>query len=298
MRTKLLLLSLTAALAVAMLFFASSKRSARRDAERDTESQRRLYARLMAEAGGIGHQLAAAESERVRVTAALDAVRRNPAGAAAGPTRPAKPAPPEVAALREGIEDGPKIESRLLAETRVRIAENYGPLVRQLHLTEAQSAQFVENLLKRYEDRMDFSLALGKLPPAAGDDAVANTGRQRIDEAFRAAQTALLGPVSYEKFDFYDRTGSLRRFVDDFAGKSTIAGAPIAGGQADALLAAMATSSPHFQRGQIAPMENIDWTAVLARAATELSEPQLAVFMNAAILYWNKDRLRELGLKK
>src|SRR5471032_46327 len=97
MRTKLLLLSLIAALAVAMLFVASSERSARRDAERDTESQRRLSARLMAEADRAEHQLAAVESERARVKATLDAARRK-----AGPTRPTKPAPPQVAALREG----------------------------------------------------------------------------------------------------------------------------------------------------------------------------------------------------
>ena len=168
----------------------------------------------------------------------------------------------------------------------------------QLHLTEAQYAALIHNLTKRYEQRLNLGFELEKLPQDDATGALFRKSRQQIDDVFQAAQTELLGQAGYARFEFYERSALLRNFVDAWAGNAAVAGTPITAVQADALIAAMAAASRQGPPGTQAQMQGIDWPVVLARAEQVLATPQLAAFRNAAIPYWNMDRLRELALQK
>jgi hypothetical protein len=298
-RAKILLFSSTAMLAVAALFFAWRERTVRSDAERDGDGHRQRQAQLAAEITLAGQQLAAAESEHGRMKAALEAARNKPANRPAAPVRTVVTTTPELATLRGAMRSNPQAQNLHLKEIRTRMEETNRPLIRELNLTEAQAAQLIEIRLKRYEQRLDVGYALEAVSPVASDNGVvARKMSEEIDDAFRVAQTTLLGEAGYAKLEYFDRTSELRRFVDEFAGRATVAGAAISGVQADALIAVMAKNSPHFQNGGAAQLANIDWSAVFAQASSELPEPQFVAFKNTVIPQWNMDRLRKLAAER
>lgn len=297
MRPKFVLFFLAGGLAVAALFFAFREHRARREAQAALEGHWQRQAEITAGIGVAQQRLATVEGEQRRVREALEAQRRKAAESTTRLVRTAAPLPPQIAAFRDAMFNDPKAQNIHLADVRSRLTESYRVLCDEFHLTEAQAKQLIENLVKRYTLQLDLGVAAENQASRPSDAAV-TVMRQQVDDEHRAAQRALLGEAGFQKFEAYARTIDVRRWVDEFAGRATLAGAPITGAQADAMIDAMAKASPLFQSGRAASMQAIDWGKVLDAMSTVLPESQFKVFKNSVIQGLNRDRLNKLARQK
>jgi hypothetical protein len=298
MHRKNISLVLVAAGALIGFGYALRHRVLRHETEAAAEKTEVRRAQLRSEIRQLEQRVSAAEAEQHRLEADLDA-SRNRTAVTPKPMPKPKSAPAPASALRDALLNDPRMQNLQLAAVQAKLVGTYQPLCDQLHLSDAQVAQFFANVRRRGEQEMDLS-AIIETQQLQGDDPVLTTMRRKMSDEFRAAQTALLGEAGFRQFESYERSTSAREFVNEVAGAAAILGHGITPSQADRLVEAMANASAAYRQGGMATrtIGDLDWERVLPEAAETLSAGQFAVFRNAVIQSWNMERIRQLARRK
>ncbi len=170
----------------------------------------------------------------------------------------------------------PEVQVRWFEQLRATNRRRYDGLFRQLGLSEAQREQFIRNFSEREERHSDLNAAAQALgiDPAA-PEIVKARGELYADHA--KAQKALLGEAGYRALQEYDRTSSLRESVGNLAGLAAVSGVPLAAGQTDALVRALAETVPQYRSGGRAALTEAEPAAVDAALRQVLTPEQYTV---------------------
>lgn len=197
--------------------------------------------------------------------------------AVAGEKKPEGAATWAEAARKWGEErDRPEAQVRWFEQLRATNRRRYDGLFRQLGLSEAQREQFIRNFSEREERHSDLNAAAQALGiDPASPEIVKARGELYTEHA--KAQKALLGEAGYRALEEYDRTSSLRESVGNLAGLAAVSGVPLAAGQTDALVRALAEAVPQYRSGGRASLTDAEPAAVDAALRRVLTPEQQAV---------------------
>lgn len=200
----------------------------------------------------------------------------------------------------------PEEQLRWFEQLRATNRRRYDGLFRQLGLSEAQRAQFIRNFSEREERHSDLNAAAQALGiDPASPEIVKARGELYADHA--KAQKALLGEAGYAAMQEYDRTSSLRESVANLAGLAAVSGVPLAAGQADALVRALAETVPQYRTGGRAALTEAEPATVEAALRQVLTTEQFSVFTTqeapgaaGGIFHarWNGELLRAMAEEK
>lgn len=289
MRSKPIPFVLIAVLALAVGWFAFQDHANRLAAERDLADQAQRRSRLDAEIATAEQRIAAATAGRQRTPTVREAAAKNPPA-----TPPVRQAPMPMTALRNALLNDPQLQNLQLAAVQPKLRSTYELFTQQAQLSEAKAAEFFALLRKRGEQEMDLG-AIRETRGLAGDDPALVQMKRQAAEEFRAAQATLLGEEGVQKLEAYERSVPAREFINEFAGAATVAGAPVTGAQADALVEAMAAASASYQQGGAVAVQALDWDRVLGVASGTLGAAEFTLFKNAAVQLRNMTRMRQLA---
>jgi RNA polymerase sigma factor (sigma-70 family) len=159
----------------------------------------------------------------------------------------------------------------------------YGPLYRQLGLTEGQIREFEAIMLERQQAMIDL-FAAARTKGVSIDDPSLRQLNDPAQESMQPKLQALLGPEGFERFKSYTAFGeSIARSAVGNLAMRLHATAPITPEQSDRLTGVIArnTPKPTAGRGIIMQSGEPDWPAIYVEAQDILSPSQLAALQAA-----------------
>jgi len=227
-------------------------------------------------------RLADAEKLRADAQSALDGLRTAKPAAPAAAAQKKPDLAPMAANPRDLLAKDPTLQALWLNSGRARLAQEYGPFFAAQQLTPAQVAQFTANALQRQEQLMD--LVGAAQTQGADSKAAVATLQQQANDAFAAAQIALLGAEGFRQMQDYDRSTQVRLAVEGLVGSATLEGLPLTAEQAAQLTTALANATSRFAAGGRAELATLNWDAADAQARQILTPAQFALFKSAAPL--------------
>ncbi len=183
---------------------------------------------------------------------------------------------PEARQLDDGLILAQHHELRAKFERAGRndLDDSYGALFRQWKLSPEKIEKLTGLMIRDAENALDLRGAAG----AHGVDIYgpgAVTMRERQFAELLAAEQALLAPEEYQALQRLQRINAVRSGVDELSAAALFS-APFTATQIEQLTQTLAEASRTYQSGGAASWDAIDWDRALARAASFLSEPQLA----------------------
>jgi hypothetical protein len=225
------------------------------DAARQAEAAQR--ARLRAEIARARERLGAAESERAKLVAALDALRA--AADAKTPVRPPVKALDDkqkaaLAAIAQMpwwdvvLERNPHLQALGRASRRTELASTYGAFWRKAGLSSEAIERFKDFALEAEERARDLRAVARERRLADTDPAMAAL-REQSEAQLAAAQRGLLGDAGWQELQNYERTSPVRSMLALVAGPLAFTDSPLRPEQADELTAVIAPLCRTYQAG-------------------------------------------------
>lgn len=297
MRPKIIFSLACIALALGAGWLRFDLRAKRLEAERALAATEARRDQVNADIRRAEKRTTAATEERDRAQAAAKAAATSSASKPAAGAVRTPPAGQPGAALRDALQNDPRLQNLQLAVSQAKLTATYQPLSDQLKLPEAQQAQFFAALRKRSEAEFDLRLTTEAQHLNDKDPVVLKLRQQAADE-FRAAGTAALGEAGWRQLEAYERAVPMREFVNEVAGAMAINGVVLTAGQGDTLVDVLANASPAYRQGGTAIPRTIDWDMALGNARGVLTDAQFTLFRNGVIQGRNMDRIRELAARK
>jgi hypothetical protein len=262
----LVIVALTAGLAVVAGRAARGKRAA--ETERHSLTQRR--AELMLRLRTSETELAATPRAASPATT-VATVATEPSVAA-----PASSEPRAANSLLEWLED-PKAQVLHLAHERATLAVSYGPFFQAQRLSSGQIERLSDLIVRSRAYQHDLS-ELHRLKGRDFNEPEMLAQRDRDKAEIEAGMTAVLGEAGYALLKDYVRSLEVRVHIGDFAGAAAVEGIPINRETADALVELLASSTPLYSLGGKAERSRIDWKKVEGDAAKLLTPAQMKLY--------------------
>lgn len=185
------------------------------------------------------------------------------------------PEPPEEVSLIEQLQD-PKLQVLHFAMERAFLRQRYGPFFWKEGLTPAQIDRLSDVLVRSRMNSYDLS-EIHRTQGLAFNDPAMRAQRDRDKAEVEAGLRDVLGEAGYARLDDYRRSIEIREHVGKIAGAAALEGVPINREQADALVNALAATTPLFGSGGPAEFGRIDWKTAEAQAQGILSPAQMKV---------------------
>jgi hypothetical protein len=180
--------------------------------------------------------------------------------------------------ISERLEKEPLFQSLFLAKQRASINERYGAFFQKLHLSSDRREAFLRIADDHDEQELDLN-AVMKSEGLTMQDSAISSARVQIEQNFEHSIHTLLGEEEYREFQEYQRTTSLRGFMNGIVGGSvTVLHEPFTAQQTEQLIQAMAESSPSYRAGSFVTSSTIDWPQADAQAQRILTPTQFEYF--------------------
>ena len=175
------------------------------------------------------------------------------------------PTPRRIPTIAERLRTEPDAQVLWLKLQRARATTTYDSLFRNLGLTPEQISRFEDNVIHKQEQQMDLQAIATEEKKSTGNVSTESTeALLRIDPEYRAAQRALLGDAAFQQLQEYERTTSVRTWVDGWAGGASIyIGEPLTPEQGEQLVQIIANANDSYRQGSDA-YGRVDWNAVAA----------------------------------
>ena len=166
----------------------------------------------------------------------------------------------------ERLKTDPRTQARYLEYERSGLVLQFGPLFKEMHLSEDQVAKCEAAVISREEADMDIRAALQN-QGIAWTDPVAQKMYADAYADCKAALAEVLGDAGYKQWNTYEQAIPARMAVVAFAGTATLNGIPLSTDQVQQLV----SGASQLPLGPAGP----DWNAIEAQAAPILSPAQL-----------------------
>jgi len=183
--------------------------------------------------------------------------------------------PPGEVSLVDQLQD-PKLQVLHFAMERAFLRQRYGPFFWKEGLTPAQIERLSDLLVRSRMNTYDLS-EIHRTQGLAFNDPAMLAQRDRDKAEVEAGLREVLGDAGYARLNDYMRSIEIRDYVGKIAGAAALERVPINRDQADALVNALAATTPLFAIGGPAEFGRIDWKRADAQAQGILSPAQMKV---------------------
>jgi RNA polymerase sigma factor (sigma-70 family) len=188
------------------------------------------------------------------------------------------------------------------ADQLVEILAQASPSYREGRNADDTVRKFKDVMMENAERVLDIK-AVGRDQNLTLSDPAMRTLLQQADEQLREAEIGVLGADGYQQLRTFERQAPAREMVESLAGLLAFTDTPLGAAPAQQLAQILAEANSEYQAGGNADRfpqigrtsrwleislaakgfpDPTDWNQVLVRAATVLSEPQLALFKSRA----------------
>jgi hypothetical protein len=265
----------------------------------------RLFLVLFAAGAGVGlgwfalrthrdcaeaeNQLVAARERQAKLSVELARAQQaslSPVAASSATTAPAAvppatpPAPKTVVrknapSVMDLAQDNPQLLNYFIASKKAELQQRYGVLFQQLQLTPEQRNKFKEIQAAATTRSIDLGAAVHEQGLTYDDPAV----KKLQTDSERQTETeliALLGDAGFQNYQEFNRTLSLRGFIDGFA-VQVASTEPLTPMQADQLTRALIAAGVRRKEGNI-DAGSLNWAEVDRAAQVFLSPAQFAAW--------------------
>lgn len=269
MKARSTVLLTTAVAGVILLWVAISASWSKEKTNARLDEARNTQARLEGRWREAEQALVARVAKTISPTEATKAAAPTGAQSAPGP-RPAAPGFLDIAY------NDPQLMNLFITSKKSELQQRYVALFQRLNLTAADRDAFKAILsagIARGIDLAAASHARG-LPQT---DPVFVKLREDSDRQTDTELASLLGVAGLAEFKDFNRTTTVRRFVDGFASQLG-SSEPLQPAQAEQLARTLANASSAYRKGGSAVTQGMDWAAVDREAPTYLTRGQLAAW--------------------
>lgn len=173
----------------------------------------------------------------------------------------------------------PARQNRLLAAQRMRLALDYAPAFRRMELTSAQQESVLDCSLVRLVQKRDLLTASRALQLERRDPVVLRMETE-IDRNYRAALREALGEGEALRFKTFEEGKTAAGIANGFAGRATLAQAPLTMGQVEQLTQVIQGATGRDGDGVLI-QNDIDWVVVDAWVDGALTPQQTRLFKQA-----------------
>ena len=212
-------------------------------------------------------EVAGAAARVTQLTADLAAANRQQAAAEKLAAEKASRGPTSVA---PSYLSNPAYRDLSRATSTARRRLEFQRLYRQLQLTPEQFDRIVAIMVRQDDARLDAEIVRAE----GGDEQAVY---QRSGAEWSQAMRELLGEDGFNQLQEYLRSMPVRAFIDRFAVRTTVIGAPLTFEQSDQLATLALANDFLFQQGKGTDPGTVNWGAVWDPAAKLLNPDQIAL---------------------